>query len=107
MFFNILQIHKMAIYMRRNGRTDWCPDCAEQKREKNSINPGYRNEERSFIGTVNSTARMLNLLSEESLTEEAFYDGLSKNAQHIGVSEDILLQLARETLEQENKEKKD
>ena len=91
--------------MRRDGRTEWCPDCVEEKTEKNLINPGHRNSEKQFIGTVNSTARMLNLVASELLTQEDFYDGLSKNAQHIGVTEELLLQLATEQLE--NSDKKD
>ena len=95
----------MAIYLRKDGRTDWCPDCAEEQQTKSSINVGHRNEEKQFIGTVNSTARMLEFLSTGTLTEEAFNDGLSKNAQHIGVSEELLLQLAEETLKQDTDKK--
>lgn len=91
----------MAIYMRKNGRTDWCPDCAEQKQEKLIINPGYRNEEKQKQGTIESTIRIFNMLMDGKLTEEAFYDGLSKNAQHIGVSEDQLLDLVEETFSKE------
>ena len=95
----------MAIYLRKNGRTDWCPDSAEERERRTIINPGYQNEERRYIGTINSTARLLNFLSIGSIQEEDFYDGLSKNAQHIGVSEELLLQLATETLKQESNTK--
>lgn len=94
----------MAIYMKGNGLTDWCPDCVEKREGKSSINPGSRNAERQFAGTVNSTARMLAMLETEKVTEDNFYEGLSKNAQHIGISEEELLDLAAQKLAQKENE---
>ncbi len=91
--------------MRRDGRTEWCPDCAEQKQNKLFINPGYRNEEKQFIGTVDSTARMLNMLAREQLSQEEFNKALDKNANHIGVDTDLLLSLAEQTLQEKESPK--
>lgn len=89
----------MAIYIREDKTTEWYPDSNCEKEKRLTIGPLTRNTERQFIGTVNSTARILNMLSTGSIEEEDFYKGLSTNAQHIGVSEETLLQLATQKLE--------
>lgn len=90
----------MAIYLKYNGELGWGPD-----RTKSIINPGTKNEEKQYINTIASTARILDMLQRELVKEEDFYAGLSINAQHIGVSEDQLLELASEKLELDRQEK--
>ncbi len=91
--------------MKRNGLTDWCQDCAEKKEGKLLINPGYRNEEKQFIGTVDSTARVLKMVEQGKLTQEEFNKALDKNASHIGVDTDLLLSLAEQTLQEKETQK--
>lgn len=83
--------------MKKRGETDWGLDCAEQREQKPVMNIGSRNTEKQIIGTVNSTGRMFALLRDGKLTEDEFYEGLATNAQHIGVSEDRLLELVEDT----------
>ncbi len=99
----------MAIYIRESKRTEWCPDCSDEKEARILMNLGFGNQdpnriaERRFAGTVNSTARMLAMLETDKLTAEDFYQGVSKNAEHIGISEEELLDLAAQKLaEKEN-----
>lgn len=106
-FFNILNNINMAIYLREDRRTDWCPDPVEERLGKTLINPGHRDPEGQFIGTVNSTARMLNFLSFQKINEEEFKGGLSANAKSLGISEELLLELAEETLDQQRSNQKD
>lgn len=86
--------------MRKDGRTDWCPECT-----KSVINPGYRNEEKQFIGTVDSTTRILKMVEKGLLTQEEFNKALDKNATHINIEPLLLLDLAEQNLQQRDTQK--
>lgn len=82
--------------MNRRGETIWVPESSHS-----SVNLDHVNEDDRFLGTVRSTARILNWLNEGFLTEECFVDGLSKNAKHLGLSEELLLDLAHTELQEQ------
>lgn len=86
--------------MNRRGEMEWCPE-----KITSEVNLGHVDEDQRFLCTVESTARVLRFLREGKLSEESFVDGLSKNAKHLGISEELLLDLAHnQILEQESTE---
>ncbi len=95
----------MALYLRDDRRVDWCPNSATERKRGSIINPGYRNEEKQFIGTVDSTTRVLKMVEQGKLTQEEFNKALDKNANHINIDPLLLLDLAEQNLQQRDPQK--
>ncbi|NLZ24226.1 hypothetical protein GX888_00540 [Candidatus Dojkabacteria bacterium] len=91
-------------FVNRDGTIEWYPEPESAK--KPTINLGHRNEKSAFIGTVNSVTRMMDLASQESpiITEEDVQECLTLNAEHLGITKELLLSLALEELERKIEE---
>lgn len=80
------------MYYKRSGKIEWCPTCRNEKEGKPTINPGSRNEEKKFDGTVESAKRLWEWFQKGILSLEDFNYGISRNAEHIGITTGNLLE---------------
>lgn len=80
------------MYYKGNGEGRWCPPCENEKNGKQTINPCSENQEKQFNGTVESAKRLWEWFQKGILSLEDFNYGISRNAEHIGITTGNLLE---------------